>query len=94
MKLPINDTYRITSDKYNWTIQKARIRRNKTTWEGYQYFGSLEACVNGLCELMVMESDARTLAEALAEVKRISTTLTQALAPRFKLVPDGDKHER
>jgi len=37
--------------------------------------------LEGLGELMVRQSDVATLADALAEVENVATTLSQALTP-------------
>ena len=92
MILPIDDHYRIAGDKQSWSIQHLRKRRDKTTgeaktvWESYSWFTSLESAVNYLGEMLVRTSDAQTLAEALAETERVTTMLSRALSPEFRVI--------
>ena len=92
MILPIDDHYRIAGDHESWCIQRARKRRVKntddlkTTWESCSWFTSLEAAVNYLGEMLVRTSDAQTLAEALAETDRVTTMLSRALSPEFRVI--------
>ena len=85
MMIPINDRYRISSDRYQWMIQEARTRKGDKVWESKWFFGTFPAAVKGLWELMVRESDAQTLVDALADAEKITTTLSQALTPRFEV---------
>lgn len=85
MILPIDAKYRITSDRYQWTIQEARKRKGKISWEGIQFYSSLEGAVNGLAGLKLRLSDARCLADALSEAQRIATSLTHALSPEYEV---------
>jgi len=99
MILPIDDHYRIAGDQQSWSIQHLRKRRDKTTgepktvWESYSWFTSLEATVNYLGEMLVRTSDAQTLAEALAETDRVTTKLSRALSPKFKVIRVDKKDE-
>ena len=47
MIIPINERYRITSDEYQWIIQKKRSRKGKEDWESKLFFGSFEVAVKG-----------------------------------------------
>lgn len=85
MILPIDDHYRIAGDRYGWAIECKRTRKGKATWEACLWFTFLESAINELANLMVRTSDAQTLAETLAEVKKVSTKLLQALTPRFEV---------
>ena len=91
MILPIDDDYRIKGDKHSWAIQKGRIKKGEITWESVSWFTSLESTVNHLGQLMVRTSDAQTLADALKEIEKVTTLLTHALSPKFKVVPVTDK---
>ena len=91
MILPIDDDYRIKGDKHSWAIQKGRMREGEITWESVSWFTSLESTVNHLGQLMVRTSDAQTLADALKEIEKVTTLLTHALSPKFKVVPVTDK---
>ena len=92
MILPIDDHYRIAGDHQSWSIQQLRKRRDKktgelkTTWESCSWFTSLDAAVNYLGEMLVRTSDAQTLVEALAETDRVTTMLSRALSPEFRVI--------
>ena len=91
MILPIDDEYRIKGEKHSWAIQKGRIKKGEITWESDSWFTSLESTVNHLGQLMVRTSDAQTLADALEEIEKVTTLLTHALSPKFKVIPVTDK---
>lgn len=84
MIIPINERYRITSDECQWIIQQKRSRKGKEDWESKLFFGSFEAAVKDLGELMVRRSKANTLVDALKEVEKVTTTLSQALTPQIE----------
>ena len=84
MMIPINDQLRINSDSRQWMIERKRTRKGKESWEARLYFGTLEACVKDLGELMVRTSKANTLADALKEVENVTATLSQALTPQIE----------
>ena len=86
MILPIDDDYRIKGDKHSWAIQKGRIKKGEITWESISWFTSFEHTVNHLGQLMVRTSDAQTLADALKEIEKVTTLLTHALSPKFKVI--------
>ena len=83
MMIPINDQLRINSDSRQWMIERKRIRKGKESWEARLYFGTLEACLKDLGELMVRTSKANTLADALKDVENVTATLSQALTPQL-----------
>ena len=91
MILPINELYRLVANHHSWTIQRRRKRKHRKTeanvedWQSILWFATLNQALNGLAELEIRTSDARTLADALAEVKKLTATLSQALAPKFNL---------
>jgi hypothetical protein len=86
MLIPINERYRITSDSRQWIIQELRTRNGANEWQSKYYFGTIESAVKELGELMVRTSDAHTLANALVDVKKVTTTLSQALTPHSELI--------
>jgi len=85
MILPIDDEYRIKGDKYSWAIQKGRMKGDEITWESVSWFTSLESTVNHLGNLMVRTSDAQNLGDALIDVEKIATKLSQALTTKFEV---------
>ena len=84
MIIPINERYRIVSDEYQWIIQKKRNRKGREDWESKLFFGTFEAAAKELGELLVRRSKANTLVDALAEVEKVATTLSQALTPQIE----------
>ncbi len=94
MHIQVDENYRIAGDRQSWSIQQPRKRRDKktgelkTVWESCHWFTSLEALVNYLGEMLVRTADTQTLAEALAETDRVTTMLSRALSPEFRVIRD------
>ena len=84
MEIPINEKYRLSSDEYQWIVQKRRSRKGKLAWTNLEYHSRLDSAVRSLGELMVRRSKANTLVDALKEVETIATTLSQALTPHIE----------
>ena len=84
MEIPINEKYRLSSDEYQWIVQKRRTRKGKLDWKNLEYHSRLDSAVRSLGELMVRRSKANTLVDALKEVETIATTLSQALTPHIE----------
>ncbi len=84
MEIPINEKYRLSSDEYQWIVQKRRGRKGKLDWTNLEYHSRLDSAVRSLGELMVRRSKANTLVDALKEVETIATTLSQALTPHIE----------
>ena len=92
MLIQINDQFRIKSDSMQWMIQRRRTRNGKQSWESKLFFPTLQGAINELGELMVRESQAQTLADALVAVENVTTVLFQALTTRLEGVSDiGEK---
>ena len=95
MILPVDDEFRIASDKNQWIIQKAGKRKRNgkevTEWCSESYYPTFESAVGELAQRMVRESDAVGFAEALVEVENVVTTLSRALPTQFKVTShEGD----
>ena len=86
MIIPINDRYRIASDPRQWMIQEPRTRNSETEWESRYYFGTLESAVRELREGMGRTSDGETLVDDLADIEKVTTTLSQALTPHSESI--------
>ena len=91
MIIPINHQYRITTDPYQWIVQKKRSRKGKEDWESQTYHPSIQSALQSFGEFMVRQSDATTLTDALVEVENVTTTLSQALPPQFQVISDVKK---
>ncbi len=91
MILPIDSRYRLAGGHYGWVVQKRRRRKDRKTgkhiddWSPIMWFAAPKQAVEALANLMLRTSDVQTLAEALAELEKVSATLSQALAPKFGL---------
>lgn len=85
MFIQIDNTYAIASDQHSWSIKKIRVRKDKTSkepieiWEAIRWYATYEQAVRGLGQLMVRTSEAQTLTDALADVEKVMTTLSQLL---------------
>ena len=86
MILHINDRFRITSDSRQWIIQQARTRNGHKSWQSKWFFPTFESALRELGQLMVRTSKAQTLVDALDDVEKITTTLSQALTPQFERI--------
>ena len=94
MIIPVNEQYRIATDPYQWMVEKARIRNGKKDWEPKLFYPSFKSALKGLGELMVRRSDAQTLADAIADVEKVSTTLSQALTIRIEGLEEAQSQEQ
>ena len=92
MHIQINEQYRISGDVHNWSIDK-KVKptvKKPDGWQAFQYYQTIGACVNGLAELMLRTSDAKTLADALDVTKNVCHTLTSALSPEYEVILKTD----
>ena len=93
MILPLNDETRIVSDRYQWIIQRSRKRtvngKPDQVWEAQSYHPTLKNAIAAAGERLVRDSDAVGFTEALAEVERIATELSQALTCVIKPTQGG-----
>ena len=94
MIIPINEQYRITTDPYQWMVQKKRTRAGQEDWQSQTYHPTLESARMELLERMVRASDAQTLVDALADLEKITTTLSQALTPHSELILEAMAKEQ
>jgi len=88
MILPITEKYRLIADRYTWMIQEPRGIDRKTggiRWESIAWYPNLSQTVDGLYDLVLRTSDAKTVAEALQVAKQTTATLVQALSPTFEI---------
>ena len=94
MILPISEQYRISSDRYQWIIQKSRRRKRNgeqvITWESESFFPTFEGAVQALGERMVRETEAVGFTQALEDVERVVTTLSQALPTHIDVTLRSD----
>ena len=94
MIIPIAQQYRIATDPYQWIVQKKRTRNGKEEWQSQTYHPTLESARMELLERMVRASDAQTPVDALADLEKIITTLSQALTPHSELILEVNRKEK
>lgn len=98
MILPISDQYRISSDRYQWVVQKRRTRtkggRKISDWQAQSYYPTLPSALAQLGERMVRESEANKVADALAAINDVATTLSLALSHVIEANHGSSKADR
>lgn len=80
MILPINHEWRVTSDKYQYILQKQYIVKEGKIWKNEGYFTGLDGLARSLGERMLRDSDVRTVAGILREAERIAAELKKAFS--------------
>ena len=96
MIIPIDDTHRITSDRYQWVIQElsSYFDKNKgeqvETWDNLKFYQTIEGAVNGLFQLKLRLAEGQTLLDALDQVEIVAKTMTEALTPYFEVHRKGE----
>ena len=94
MIIPIDEKFRIASDRYQWTIERRRSRkrngRSEVEWRGESFHPTFESAAATLGERWVRESEANGIAAALCEIKNIASKLSEALPTEFRVVRESD----
>ena len=92
MKIPLNNGYRLASDKRQWMVQRyegtatSGKRAGEEIWRSLSFHPTATKAVSHHAETLVRLSDAETLDQAIADVKKITDELTKALqAPEFEV---------
>ena len=84
MQFQITDLYRIKSDRYCWRVQqyvgvyKSGPTVAKATYKTATYHTTLDGAVASLFELMVRDTDAKTIREARAAIHRVVVSIKAA----------------
>ena len=84
MIIPVNEQFRIFTDENQWIVQEVRNRLGKNIWRSKFFYPTFESALKGLGQLMVRLSEAETLVDAVRDVEKVSTTLSQALTIRIE----------
>lgn len=86
MILPINEDWRITTDTYNWTVERRRLNKKQGTheWRGESFWGSFDKAIEGLYEHRVKAIDAEGYQAVCSEIKALQEEL-RALSEQFRL---------
>jgi len=101
MILPINDKYRISSDRNQWIIQEYKgiatkdgkgRKAGEPVWKSISFHTNINSTVRRLAEMQIRESDATTLAEALRVVPEVAAAISQAfdLVAEVNWKPDSN----
>ena len=93
MKLKISDQYLISTDNYQYIVNIPRTRKGGPDWEPESYHPTIQGALQHIGERLVRGSDAQTLADAIADVENVTTTLSQAVRGQFGDVLDPQNTE-
>ena len=94
MIIPVNEQFRIFTDENQWIVQEVRNRLGKKIWRSKFFYPTFESALKGLGQLMVRLSDAQTLADAIGDVEKVSTTLSQALTIRIEGLEEAQSQDQ
>ena len=93
MIIQIDEQYRVTTDPYQWIVQKKRSRKGKEDWKSQTYHTSFQSALQSIGERLVRGSDAETLVDALADVEKAITILSQARTLQLEQVLTASEEE-
>ena len=93
LKLQITDQYLITTDEFQYIVNRKRTRKGKPDWDPESYHPTFQGALQNIGERLVRGSDAQTLADAIADVENVTTTLSQAVRDQFGDVLDPQNRE-
>ena len=93
MKLQITDQYLISTDNYQYIVNVPRTRKGGRDWEPESYHPTFRGALQYIGERLVRDSNAQTLVDAIADVEKVTTTLSQALTPQFEDILDVREKE-
>ena len=93
MKLQITDQYQITTDEFQYIVNRKRTRKGKLGWDPESYHPTFQGALQSIGERLVRGSDAQTLADAIADVENVTTTLSQAVRDQFGDFLDSQNRE-
>ncbi len=90
MIIPIDEAWRLKSDKNCWHIQAYKKNRkdgkgNPDPWKSEYYCRDLEDACQYLVQLRLRLAEGNTLTQALGEVEKAVSALVRALSPHFRV---------
>ena len=94
MIIPVNGQFRIFTDENQWIVQEVRNRLGEKAWRSRLFYPTYELAVQSLGQLMVRLSEAETLVDAVRDVEKVSTTLSQALTIRIEGLEDAESQDQ
>ena len=95
MKIEINEEWRVTSDKYQFILER-RTGDKKPRWEADSYSDSLSHLMSILVRKAVRGAEVDTFREVLEKVENLSCDISRALTGYFEvdIRVNGEKPER
>ena len=91
MNIPLDENYRLSSDKYQWMIQKRIFVKDKETgekvetWKSQNFHPTPEGAIRHHANMRVREQEAETLTEALEKIENVVSKLSDALKLNFEI---------
>ena len=77
MNIPITDTFRLSTDAYNFIIQEeVTVKSGKTKgekhWVSHGYYNTIDNAMRGLCRRFMLDSEANSLDELKTLISKLS----------------------
>ena len=84
MNIKIDDNYSLTSDARNVMLIENKVvqdgkNKGKPTQSVWGYYGTVESALKGYAKLKTKLSNATTIPELLADIKKIDDTIESVL---------------
>ena len=82
MVIPVNEKYRIASDRNAWMVQERSVVKGEERWESLYWYAELGYAIRGLSQLQVREiPDSVGVKEIVVRMKEIEEEIKLALYP-------------
>ena len=84
MTITLDDQYQITTDPYNFMLQKRRPEltpEGETKWDAVTYHHDLTGAVHSYIDKAIKASDAKSLSELALEIESIKARVREVLLP-------------
>lgn len=65
--IELDENYRITSDPYNYILQ----RKSKTNWATVGYYARIEHILDDILDMKIRESEVKSLTALQAQIRKI-----------------------
>lgn len=80
MKIKIDDNYSLSSDARNVMLVENKVSQEGKEYETtVGYYGTVETALKGYLRLKINSSDAITVPELMADIKRVEKTIEAVL---------------
>ncbi len=75
MEIPLNDEWKLTTDKHNWNVErletvKAKDKPERQEWRIQGYYASSEQAIRAIPDLLAMSPEVKTLKDLGGVVER------------------------